>query len=58
MFFKHYHQEKVSRLDVIYPRTVVSVSYHYRNPTKCVSLNLKRTSSSFHWNASCSRHDI
>jgi hypothetical protein len=34
----------------VYPRTVVSVSKHYKNPI--------RTSSSTRWKLTCSRHDI
>jgi len=36
----------------IYKRTVLLLFYHYKNPSKCVSI------SSAHQNVICSRHDI
>jgi hypothetical protein len=38
----------------VYPRTVVSVSQHYKNPKS----STMPTSSSSHWKLTCFRHDI
>ena len=42
----------------VYPQTVVSVCYHYKNISKRVGLVQKGTSSSSHWKSTCWRHDI
>jgi hypothetical protein len=53
------NQNNVSKIELrVYARTVVSVSYDYENLTKGVGSSTKRTSLSFHWKLTCSRHDI
>ena len=42
----------------VYPRTVVSVGNYYSKKSLNSNPSSNRTSSSFHWKSTCSRHDI